>query len=166
MKPIAIGRRREPFAAYTLLLFEDHLEEVARTPLALEVRRLFFDEVQGATVHRGWATTEALLCLLAAGASLLPVALMWNDDLRREALQVCGPVAALLVVVAAAFLVRRPRILVVHAPGLALRTRLPLGASRRAARLRALREAVLRFQTARTGDVEGPVPVVPPAAAG
>jgi len=164
MRPVALGRRREPFAAYTLLLFEDRLEEVARTPLALEIRRLFFDEVQGATVHLGWGAAEALLCLLAGGAALLPVAMMWEDGQRRTAAAICGPVAALLFGAAAFFLARRPRVLTVHAPGLVLRTRLPLRASRRAARLRALREAVARFQEA--GRPEGPAPFVPPPDAG
>jgi hypothetical protein len=66
MTAFRIGRRNTPFARYSLLLFEDHVEEVSYTLYGLEVKRIFFDEADFLTVHRLSSVGETFLAILAA----------------------------------------------------------------------------------------------------
>ena len=155
MTAFSVGARSYVVVRYRMLLFEDRVEEVGGTLLGLEIRRLFFDEVQCATVHRGSAVLEVLgwglgVVLLAAGGVAAYVGgLPW--------LLLGLGVAALAALLGAAHAAMRPPyILVLRTADQVLETRLSRDPARRAAVLGRLVRAIEPFQ-------RGHAPPVPPA---
>lgn len=165
MKAVVLARRRDVHQTYRLLLFDDRLEEVGQNLLGSEVRRLFFDEAESATVHasRDWAQI-VLAGLFGAGLLALGVVLR-DDEMVAElavALAVLGVGALGLVVFG---LVNPPHVLHVRASDHALSGRLPRFAGRREDVLARLARAIELYQ-ARHRPPEPPAGAPPPIPTG
>jgi hypothetical protein len=129
-----------------LVVHPDRLEQLSYGPFGLEVRRLFFDELSAATVHRRFATWVELVA--AAGCALLGVVLvgigLWQELLPMVFV---GALALLTFVgLAVAAWLEPPHELVVWGGGRSLRTLLPRRDVRRERAILELKRAVESHQ--------------------
>jgi len=155
-----VGTRNAVAIRYRLLLFEDRVEEVGETLLGLEIRRLFFDEVECATVHQA----SRLLGILAGGSATAVLLLgavgagfgQWFPGVYAFA--VLTLVAACLTAYA---VVRPPFRLVLRAPSHSLEALLSRDAAKREEAIRRLTRAIDRFQVRHATPSEAPPPELP-----
>jgi hypothetical protein len=146
MAAFRVGVRRLVFIHYRMLLFEDRVEEVGGTMLGLEVRRLFFDEVESATVHRSSAAPSVIAAWAAALVLAGAAAGAGFGGLRLLSfLFSLLAVAAIVVAVAAAL--RPPYTLVLRARGHTLQTVLPRDPGRRDEAMGRLARSIERYQS-------------------
>jgi hypothetical protein len=155
MTGFSVGSRSYVVVRYRMLLFEDRVEEVGGTLLGLEIRRLFFDEVQCATVHRGSAVLEVLawgvgaVLLASGGVAAYLGGMPW-------VLLGLGVAALAAVLGAAHAAMRPPYVLVLRTADQALETRLSRDPTRRASVLGRLVRTIEPYQ-------RGHAPALPPA---
>jgi hypothetical protein len=154
-----VGQRASAVGRTRLLAFDDRLELLSDGGAhRVELRRLFFDELTGATVHAAVQWTTVLvggvlgLGALVSGLALVPYVAPLGGGLAL--LGLAGLAAAVLAVV-------QPRhVLKVHAPGQVFVTLLPRGDERRERVLQELRAAVDVYQN-RGLRVAAPAPPAP-----
>jgi hypothetical protein len=157
-----VGARSLVAVRYRMLLFDDRVEEVAGTVLGLEIRRLFFDEAQSATVHRTSAAPQVLVgvfgSLFLAGAAALA---------GYGSLRLLSFILSLLVVVGIWYTVRAaiwpPYVLVLRTADQALSTGLPRDPGRRAEVVGRVARTVERYQAQHAPRPEAPPAGEPPA---
>ncbi len=145
MKARLVGRRASAFERTRLLAFDDRLELLGGGGVTgWEVRRMFFDEIECATVlpQIQWGTV-LLLGLLGALLLVPGLALLTNDPVPGAFFGLAG--AALLVTAAVNALVPHQR-LVVHAPGQVFETLLSRQSAERARVLDDLVRAIESYQ--------------------
>jgi hypothetical protein len=162
MSAFRVGTRSFVAVRYRMLLFEDRVEEVGGTPLGLEIRRLFFDEAQCATVHRTSTALEVVagaFCalLFAAGAVLAHLGDLWLGSF----------LLSLLAVVAVGYavhgVVRPAYVLVLRTADQHLETRLPRDSGRRAEVVGRVARTIERYQAQHAPPGSAAPPAEPPA---
>ena len=161
MNGTRVARRAALLGQRRLVLFEDRLEEHFLSVFGLEVRRLFFDELECATVRPQRQALEIVLAALAVSLSLLTAGVSLAASQR--------PVAAagfLLALVFGAILLLvllwPPWQLVIRAGGEELRSLLPRRAGARQQALRRLTNAVRLHQRKHAPPIPA-APAPPPA---
>ena len=166
MKGVPIGRRSGTLQRFRILLFEDRIEDVSIRLDGLEVRRLFFDEVESATVHRRKGVVDLVAGVVLTGL-FLTIALL--------SARPAPPVAVLFAAIALATgaltalaLVYPQHRLVVYAPDQKIEIPLSRSAARRDRTLARLVRTIGRYQdghaSPRTASApEPPAPEPPPA---
>lgn len=161
MNGTRVARRAALLGQRRLVLFEDRLEEHFLSVFGLEVRRLFFDEVECATVRPQRQALEIVLAALAVSLGLITAGVALAASQR--------PVAAagfLLALVFGAILLLvllwPPWQLVIRAGGEELRSLLPRRAGARQQALRRLTDAVRLHQ--RKNAAPAPAAPAPPPA--
>lgn len=160
MKGTRIARRAVPLGQRRLVLFEDRVEEHFLSVFGLEVRRLFFDELECATLRPQRQALEIVVAALAVGLGLLVMAIGLASSQRSV-----GGVGFLLAVACAAVLLLvlfwPPWQLVLRAGPEECRSLLPRGERARRQALLRLGDAVRLYQRrhappALTPAAEGP----------
>jgi len=138
-----VGRRTTFLQRRRLVLYPDRVEELTATPVELEVRRMFFDEISSATVHRRLLWTELVAGVLNVfvGLSLVGWAL---EDRLPGALGVGAVLLLAGALLAVRALLQPTRVLVLRAGSQRMETHLPRW--RHAQRLDQLVRSIERFQ--------------------
>jgi hypothetical protein len=145
MKAYKLGRRTAAFARYTLLLFDDRVEEVSYTLAGLEVKRFFFDEADFMTVHRPSNAAEVSLAGLVA-AIMGTLALLSTAEIILAS--ILGSLAALLLALAVFLFFYPSYKLVLAAPSPeTIECLLPRRRGRREDVLARLTRAIARYQS-------------------
>ena len=165
MSAFRVGRRSFVAVRYRMLLFDDRVEEVGGTPLGLEIRRLFFDEVQCATVHRTSTALEVVagaFCalLFVGGAVLFHLGDLWLGSFYMSLLALAAVGYAVHGVVRPAY------VLVLRTADQHLETRLPRGARERAEVIGRVTRTIERFQAQHAPPPAEPAGEGPPAPPG
>ena len=161
MKGVPIGRRSGTLQRFRILLFEDRIEDVSIRLDGLEVRRLFFDELQSATVHRRKGVVD-----LVAGSVLTGLLLTIALVSARPAPPVAAVFAGIALATGAltALALAYPRHwLVVYAPDQKIEIPLSRSAARRDRTLARLVRTIGRYQDghASPGTASAPEPPAP-----
>lgn len=162
MKGRLVGRRVSAFARTRLLAFDDRLELLTDGGVQrVELRRMFFDEVSGATVHReiqwGTVVVSGVLGLgaLVSGLALVPYVAPLGGGLA---------LLGLVALAGAVFGIEQPpHVLKVHAPGQVFGTLLPTGGGKREHVLRELQAAIDVYQNRGARLAPTPPPPAEPA---
>jgi len=166
VKGVPIGRRSGTLQRFRILLFEDRIEDVSIRLDGLEVRRLFFDELQSATVHRRKGVVD-----LVAGSVLTGLLLTIALVSARPAPPVAAVFAGIALATGAltALALAYPRHwLVVYAPDQKIEIPLSRSAARRDRTLARVVRTIGRYQdhhasprTASEPDAQAPEPPPP-----
>jgi hypothetical protein len=161
VKGLPIGRQSNLIELTRLVVHPDRLEQLSYSVFGLEVRRLFFDELSCATVHRRFATWVELA--FAGLAALLGLVLTGVGLWQRWAMMVAAGGLGLLTFLGLLLAARLepPHELVVWADRRCLRTLLPRRADARERAIRHLIRAVESHQRLRAPRPAPPA--APPA---
>jgi hypothetical protein len=161
VKGLPVGRRSNLIELTRLVVHPDRVEQLSYSLFGLEVRRLFFDELSCATVHRRFATWVELAF---AGIALLVGLVLAGVGLwQRWPMMVAGGGLALLTFLSlllAAWL-EPPHELTVWADRRSLRTLLPRRTEARERALQHLLRAVEGYQRRHASQPGRRAPVAP-----
>jgi len=155
VKGTKVGRRAQVNQRFTILLFDDRLEEVSPTFSSLEVRRFFFDEAGGATVQARARWPHVLAWGIV---TFFLVSITWAlmlDVSSRPAGIFFAVFLAIALVPLGLSIFTAPHLMALHAPDDRLEFDLPRWPPRRERAIRLVLEAVARRQ-GRPAPAPGP----------
>jgi hypothetical protein len=153
MKGVLLGRRAGTLQRHQVLLFEDRMEDMALRLDGLEVRRLFFDEAQCATVHRRRPILELITGTLVSLVLVIGAYLARTAPPMAISFGAAGLVTALFTALAVVY----PRhLLVVRAPDQKLEIPLSRWAARRKRTLQRVVDAIAEYQDRHAAAVVAP----------
>lgn len=161
MKPYLVGERPTLFQPVRLWAYDDWLEEAAAGILDLRVRRMFYDEVECATVHRSLPMRTLLAPVLLFAVALVGIGLSFLDS-DNLGLWAAVPVALGALAYFVFSITSPPYTLVIRAPGQRFETWLP---RRRPETLQRLLQSIESYQSrhALPHDAAVPEEAPPPA---